>query len=201
VWRGAPAIQLAGHALSLQRSEDPAAPSPRPPTLDVSSLVLELAPRIEDRIAPRAVVSFDLSGALVALPGNASSLAELVCAVVAQTAAGLPGGRGGLLLRTGVRRLSARELAAFSPSEGLEPGHFLVLEAFASGGGLAPALRARLFEDAYPERFPRQGPGLSRALAIARAHGGALRVQSGAQGGLRISLALPAAKPPARAAS
>jgi PAS domain S-box-containing protein len=191
-WRGAPAIQLAGHALS----EPPPA---RPPLLDLSSLVLELAPRIEDRIAPRAVVSFDLTGALVAVPGEARALADAVCAVVAQAAAALPDGRGALLLRTGVRELSGRDLAGFVPSRSLAAGRFLLLEAFANGGGLDARMRAQLFDEAFPERFPRRGPGLAGALAVARDHRGGLRVQSGAQGGLRISLALPAARAPRRA--
>ncbi|MCI0581754.1 MAG: two-component sensor histidine kinase, partial [Chloroflexi bacterium] len=59
----------------------------------------------------------------------------------------------------------------------------------------------RLFDDAFAERFPGRGPGLAKALAIARRHGGALRVQAGSQGGLRISAALPATRAPVRAAS
>ncbi len=200
VWRGAAAIQLSGRALG-RTPEVGEPPAERPPTLDLSSLVLDLAPRIEDRIAPRARVSFDLCGARVVVPGRTAALAELVCAVVAQAAAGLPGGRGALLVRTGSRRLSVRELAAFVPSEGIDPGQYLVLEALASDGGLPPAPRGRLFDDAFAERFPGRGPGLAKALAIARRHGGALRVQAGSQGGLRISAALPATRAPVRAAS
>jgi PAS domain S-box-containing protein len=204
LWRGAPAIQLAGHALggSAARGWPPEGgevPAARTPLLDLSSLVLELAPRIEDRIAPRAVVSFDLTGALVAVPGEAKALADAVCAVVAQAAAALPEGRGGLLLRTGVRELSRRELAGFVPSEAIGAGRFLVLDAFANGGRLDARMRAALFEEAFAERFPRRGPGLAHALDVVRAHRGGLRVQSGAHGGLRISLALPAARGPRRA--
>jgi PAS domain S-box-containing protein len=196
VWRGAPAIQLAGHVPSApepQPSRVP--PRPRRPAMDFSSLVLELSPRIEDRIAPRAVVSFDLSGALVALPGDAAPLGELVCAVVAQAAAALPDGQGGLLLRTGVRDLAAAELVEFVPAECLQPGRFLVLEAVAQGGGLDGVMRARLFEASFAERFHGRGPGLAAALDIVRSHGGGLRIESERSGGLRISLALPAARP------
>lgn len=190
-WRGAPAIQLSGRVLGPPPKPVRAKPGAK---LDLSSLVLELAPKIEGRIAPRAVVSFDLSGALLAVPAEATKLAELLHAVVAQAAALLPSGRGGLLLRTRVCTLSRRELGGFVPEGGLAPGRFLVFDAFASGSELDGALHARLFEPSFPERFPDSGPGLASALAIARSHRGALRVQSGEEGGVRISLALPAAR-------
>ena len=189
VWRGTPAIQLTGSVLEPARAPRWA----RWPRLDLSNLVLELAPRIEGRIAPRAVVSFDLSGALVAVPGEASQLAELVCTVISQASAALPSGRGGLLLRTGVRALSASELAGFLPANRLRPGSFLVFEVFANGSPLDAKMHDQLFEPGFRERFPRCGPGLAGALSIARAHRGGLCVTSGEGGGVCISLALPPA--------
>jgi len=227
-WRGAPAIQLAGRAVgaragravdaragravdaradravgdrSAPREADatPESPAPRAPVLDLSSLVLELAPCIEGRLAPRAVVSFDLTGALLAFPGEAGALAALLRAVVGQAAAALPGGRGALLVRTDVCELDRDEAARFSPQGALSRGPYLLVEAFAEGGRLATGARDALYDADFAERFPESGPGLAGALALARAHGGALRVQSGADGGLQISVALPRASAPHRA--
>jgi PAS domain S-box-containing protein len=193
VWRGEPAIQLAVHSVAGILGE--ADERPRPRELDLSSLVLELAPRIEDRIAPRAAVSFDLGQARVALAGSTESLAELVCSMVEQIRAALPGGRGGLRLRSGTSELDARERARFVPGSDAKAGRFVVFEAFAEDAELDAPSRARIFEAAFAERFPGRGPGLARALAIARAQGGALSVQMGPRRGLRIALALPAAGP------
>jgi PAS domain S-box-containing protein len=169
------------------------APAPRGPVLDLSSLVLELAPCIEGRLAPRAVVSFDLTGALLAFPGEAGALAALLRAVVGQAAAALPGGRGALLVRTDVCELDRDEAARFSPPDALGRGPYLFVEAFAEGGRLATGAGDALYDADFAERFPESGPGLAGALALARAHGGALRVQSGPDGGLQISVALPRA--------
>lgn len=215
-WRGAPAIQLAGRAVgpragrsappasadrsggrtALHQADDGAAetPAPRAPVLDLSSLVLELAPCIEGRLAPRAVVSFDLTGALLAFPGEAGALAALVRAVVGQAAAALPDGRGALCVRTGVCDLSAEEAARFTPAGALRRGSYLLVEAFAEGGRLAAGAEAALFDAHFAERFPDSGPGLAGALALVLAHGGALRVQGDT--GLQIAVALPGASAP-----
>jgi len=194
LWRGKPAIQLAGHALcrTFEGMEEPR----RAPVMDFSSLVLELAPRIESRIAPRAALTFDLGETPVALPGSSAPLAELICSLAAQASAALPRGRGALRLSTRTRELGAEELAAFAPRAGARPGRYLVFEACANAGALAPEARRRLFDADFARSFPGAGPGLRDALASARTQGGGLRVERGARSGLRIALALPAASSP-----
>lgn len=189
-WRGAPAIQLAGHALG---DGGDAAPAQRP-LLDLSTLVLDLAPHVEGRIAPRAIVSFDLTGALLAVPGEAAALAQLVRDVVGQAAVVLPGGRGGLLLRTAAFDLSTPEAALFAPEGSVGSGPHLLLEARASAGSLGGDEHEALLDPSFAERFPGRGPGLAGALAIARAHAGGIRVRAGTEGGLAIAVALPAAR-------
>ena len=136
-------------------------------------------------------MSFDLTGALLAFPGEAGALAALLRAVVGQAAAALPGGRGALLVRTDVCELTTEEAARFSPEGALRRGSYLLVEAFAEGGRLAPGAGGALYDTDFAERFPESGPGLAGALALAGAHGGALRVRS--DGGLQISVALPRA--------
>jgi PAS domain S-box-containing protein len=189
VWRGKPAIELSGHVLGSSVAESG---RERATVVDFSTLLLDLAPRIEDRIAPRAAVTLDLCEARVALREASAPLEELICALVAQASAALPRGRGALLLRSELRELAARELAAFVPGP-VGPGRYLVFEACAQAGGLDGKSRERLFDAGFAKRFPGRGPGLATALGIARALGGALRVHAGAGEGLRIALALPAA--------
>jgi len=191
VWRGKPAIQLAGHVLGSGVAE---AGRERARVVDFSSLLLDLAPRIEDRIAPRAAVTLDLCEARIVLREALVSLEELICTVVAQASAALPRGRGALLLRSEQRELGARELAAFVPGPA-GPGPYLVFEACAQAGSLDGKSCERLFDATFAKRFPGRGPGLARALGLARAQGGALRVQAGAGQGMSIALALPAAGP------
>jgi PAS domain S-box-containing protein len=196
LWRGAPAIQLAGHVCEPAPAEDAKVPRLRRPQVDLSSLVLELAPQLEVRIAPRAQVSLDLASNLAGVEGERGPLRDLVTTLVAQAAAALPGGRGGIRVRTGARELDARDLASFVPSEGVGAGRFVTLEVCDDGCALDATMRAGLFDASFPERFPGRGPGLAGALAVARAYGGALRVESGADRSTRIVVGLPATKPP-----
>jgi PAS domain S-box-containing protein len=189
VWRGVPAIQLSGHALGAPGRST--ALRRRRSTVDLSRLVLELAPHLEARIAPRARLSFDLACDLPAVEGERERLAALVRALV-HAAAALPGGRDGVRLRTAVRVFDARALEAFAASEGFRPGRFATFEVRVDGALLPPAMAARIVDASFPERFPALGPGLAGALAIARDQGGALGVEGG--GGARIVAAFPAAR-------
>jgi PAS domain S-box-containing protein len=196
VWRGAPAIQLSGRPVERQPAApapraEPTARAPRGRVIDLSGLVLELAPWIEGRLAPRAAVSFDLTAARLELAGEAGPLAALVRAVVGQAAGALRGGRGALLVRTRVAELSADEAASFVPPGSLHRGSYLLVEAIADRGQLPPGASVALFAPGFAERFPDSGPGLAAGLELARAHRGALRVHSQPGGGLHISAALP----------
>ena len=85
--------------------------------------MLALAPHIEDRIAPRAQVSLDLSAAPVKLPKGGEPLEQLIRALVAQTSALLPRGRGSLMIRSESRDLGAKETerAEISPRSRKNP--------------------------------------------------------------------------------
>jgi PAS domain S-box-containing protein len=196
VWRGEPAIQLAGHALGAPRR--PEALPQRRPVIDLSRLVLELAPQLEAAVAPRAAVSFDLAGNLAPIEGERQRLAALVVALVAYATTVLPDGLGGVRLRTAMRELDARALEAFAASGHLRPGRFVTLEVGVDCARLPEILAVPFADVAFPERIPAGGAGLASAIALARAHGGVLRVESGA--GTRILVALPLSKPAERGA-
>jgi PAS domain S-box-containing protein len=189
-WRGAPAVELVGLAFrGAQRGAE--ARRRRRPAVDLSRLVLELAPRIEARIAPRALVGFDLAGDLPAVEGERAHLADLVTAVVEQAAAALPGGCGGIHVRTATRELDAQELVTFVTADSARAGPFVTLEVCSEGRGLDAAMRARLFDESFRDSFPGRGPGLANALAVVRSYGGALRIESNAGGSTRILAGLP----------
>lgn len=164
----------------------------RLPVVDVSALLLDLVPRIEQRIAPRATLTLDLGAARVPLRGALSELEDLVCLLVAQACASLPGGRGAIVLTSERQELGAEALATFVPGARM-PGSYLVFGASAPDGDLGREPSRRLFDPDYARRHPGHGPGLAGALAAVREQGGALRVRCGRRCGLRIALALPAA--------
>jgi PAS domain S-box-containing protein len=181
VWRGRPAIQIVAEPVAASERAAVAVRPPQP-CVELSGLVLELAQRIEDRIAPRAQVSFELCGGLPPVAGDAAALAELVVGVVTQAAARLPGGSGRIAVCTGLREAAGSE----------DPGPWVTLEVGHDGPPLEARARAGLFEPGFARRFPRCGPGLAPARAIARRLGGWLVLEGGPGAAERVVLRLPA---------
>ena len=60
-----------------------------------------------------------------------------------------------------------------------------------NGPGISPALQARIFEPFYTTKGQGTGLGLAIALGVARAHGGALNLQSEMGGGAEFIMSLP----------
>jgi two-component system, NtrC family, sensor kinase len=75
--------------------------------------------------------------------------------------------------------------------------HLAVID---SGPGIAPELRARIFEPFYTTRPRGTGLGLAIARQIIEAHGGHLDVDAAPGGGARFTIRLPAARGAALAA-
>jgi PAS domain S-box-containing protein len=181
VWRGQPAIQIVADPVA-DRGRSGADAPPRPPCVELSALVLDLAPHLEDRIAPRAQLSFELCGGLPPVEGDAVELKELVVTLVSHAAAMLPGGRGRILVRTGLGEEAGSD----------DAGSWVTLQIQHDGRALDPRARAALFEARFERRFPRRGPGLGKARAIARRHRGWLCLEGAPGAAERVLLRLPA---------
>jgi signal transduction histidine kinase len=96
-------------------------------------------------------------------------------------------------------------------AEAVPPGGVIALDAYAadgavqlsvadSGPGIAPELRARVFEPFFTTRPRGTGLGLAIARQIVDAHGGRIEVGEASGGGARFTITLPIAKGSALAA-
>jgi signal transduction histidine kinase len=96
-------------------------------------------------------------------------------------------------------------------AEAVPPGGVITLDAYAadgavqlsvadSGPGIAPELRARVFEPFFTTRARGTGLGLAIARQIVEAHGGRIEVGEASSGGARFTITLPAARGTALAA-
>lgn len=103
--------------------------------------------------------------------------------------------RGGLVtVETGVRELA--EPAEGEPSFGAIPhGRYVYLSVADDGVGMDPATRARIFDPFFSTKFAGRGLGLAAAMGIARAHHGAIRVESEPGRGSRFEVLFPVEAP------
>ena len=99
-------------------------------------------------------------------------------------------------------RVRAVEVQPDDPLEGLvtptrpPPGTYVVVEVIDQGHGMAPDVRARMFEPFFTTRDDHRGLGLSAVLGVARGHGGYVRVCSSEGSGTAVTIGLPALVPP-----
>ncbi len=158
--------------------------------LDVSGLVEESRRRLGSLLGRGAELRCELGRDLPPVAADATQISRVVSNLVANAAEALPEGGGSVIIRTGRAQVGAPGLRACAGLE-LTAGGYVFLEVEDNGSGIEDAARARMFDPLFTTRFPGRGLGLATVLAIVRAHGGALTVQSENGRGTRLRVLLP----------
>jgi CheY-like chemotaxis protein len=153
---------------------------------DLSRLLartLDARIRVETRLdAPRAVVIGD--------PGQ---LEQVLLNLAVNARDAMPGG--------GVLRLESalveRDAAWTARHPGTAPGPHLAIAVADTGHGVSPDLHDRIFEPFFTTKEPGRGTGLGLAMVygVARAHRGAVELESVPGRGARFTVSLPLAPP------
>lgn len=100
-------------------------------------------------------------------------------------------GSGVVMLSTGVRSLSAEEVARLLPDPDLPPGEYVFMEVKDSGIGMDSETRQSLFNPFFTTKFTGRGLGMSVVLGIVGDHEGGIAVESEQQGGTAITVYFP----------
>jgi signal transduction histidine kinase/ActR/RegA family two-component response regulator len=139
--------------------------------------------RLERRLAAeRAVVV-----------GDACQLQQAILNLAVNARDAMPDG-GELRLESAIVH---RDAAWAARHPGATEGPHLAIGVADTGHGVAPELRERIFEPFFSTKGPGGGTGLGLAMVygIARAHGGAVEVESEPGRGARFTLSIPLAPP------
>jgi PAS domain S-box-containing protein len=137
---------------------------------DMVGVLRSSHPRIDWRV--------ESSAADKMVSADPSQLRQVVLNLLTNAAESLDQGSGEVLVRTGLRKFSASELASALPDGNMAAQSYLFLEVRDQGLGMDPLTRSRLFEPFYSTKSDGRGLGMASVLGILGTHGGGIMVQS-----------------------
>jgi PAS domain S-box-containing protein len=161
--------------------------------LDLGALVNGTLQLARAALPATAALSGAAAEGLPAVQGDASQLRQALTNLIVNAAEALGDAEGTIEVTTGVADYDAADLRA---SVGVEPppaGRYAWIAVRDDGCGMAAEVLARACEPFFTTRFTGRGLGLSAALGVARAHGGALLFDSTPGVGTTVTVLLPAA--------
>lgn len=174
-------------------------------TVDVSTLVGELATLLRTAVSKRAEFAIELVPDLPAVKADATQLRQVVMNLITNASDALDDRPGRISLRTGVMVPDDEFRMEAVGGATLGEGAHVFVEVQDTGHGMTAETLARIFDPFFTTKFAGRGLGLAATLGIVRSHGGAIHVCSSFGVGTTIRLALPAeqveipAPPPRRA--
>jgi PAS domain S-box-containing protein len=193
---------LREHLLGIQRAGEQAADLVRQiltyagsersarETLELGALVADTLELLRPSLPARAQLSLETPSEPLIAEADPTQLRQVVMNLVSNACESL-GANGGFvtvsLSRVGAKAVN--EHAALPQRE--TETSWLCLEVADTGSGIPPAVRARIFDPFFTTKAVGRGLGLPVVQGIARAHGGAVGVESAPGRGTRMHLILP----------
>ncbi len=136
---------------------------------------------------------FDLHRELARIEADSSQLHMALMHVIRNAVEAIP--------ETGTVRVETKTVAVplenLSPKLELEPGDHVHIRVTDTGTGMAPEVRARVFEPMFSTKFTGRGMGMAAVYGIVKHHGGDIAIVSERDKGTRVDLYFPARISPA----
>jgi PAS domain S-box-containing protein len=159
--------------------------------VDLSKAIQDISELLAATLPKPAKLKLALARQLSPVEADARQIQQLIFNLVLNAGEALGERAGTVTVETGVRDLPAGAPAE-PPFGRLAPGRYVFAVVTDTGAGMDPATRARIFDPFFTTKFTGRGLGLAAALGIARAHHGAIRVESAPGRGSRFEVLLPA---------
>jgi len=146
--------------------------------IDVSDLVRELAQLMLASTSKHATLRTELASPVPAIAADPTQIRQVVMNLITNASDALGGGEGTVIVRTGVRELTAQDLEGDCTKQPPRPGRYVHVEVSDTGVGMTPDTVARMFDPFFSTKIAGRGLGLAAVLGIVRSHGGAIVVRS-----------------------
>jgi PAS domain S-box-containing protein len=164
--------------------------------LNLSELLREQAPVLSALVDSSASLDFALSQSLAPVQVDATQLLQVVMNLISNSAEAIGDSSGCITLATGMLDFDQASLDTSKLEEKLPAGRYAWIEVSDTGCGMDEATQYKIFDPFFSTKFTGRGLGMSAALGIMRAHGGAIMLESCPGAGTKIRLLFPVASDP-----
>ncbi len=168
--------------------------------LRLDEVVRDLETLLRATITRKADLRLELAPEVPPVVADPSQLRQVAVNLVTNAAEALHDRPGTITVTVGLRSIDADDIPQLGTAEELKPGDYVVLAVQDTGCGIAHEAIPSIFDPFYSTKFTGRGLGLAVVRGVARAHGGAVVVESRESRGSCFELWLPVAPAPAAAA-
>ncbi|MFI5379251.1 MAG: PAS domain S-box protein [Tepidisphaerales bacterium] len=161
-------------------------------TIDLRSLVEEMAHLLKATVSKKAMLTLDLEKSIPPIEGDASQVRQIVMNLITNASEAIGDRSGVIRISTGAMECSRAYLSGTYLDEKLSEGLYVYLEVADTGCGMSHETIARMFEPFFTTKFTGRGLGMAAVLGIVRGHKGAISISSVLGTGTTIRVHFPA---------
>jgi signal transduction histidine kinase len=159
--------------------------------VNLSSLVSHGGADIKSRVPQAVSVQFRMDASMPMVRGDPAMIKHAVLDLVDNAVEAMMGAAGAITIGTGVRECTEAELAVCYRDHLPPAGPYAFAEVVDTGCGISAEVRDRMFDPFFTTKIRARGMGLPYVLGVARAHKGAILVDSAPGKGTAVRLYLP----------
>jgi two-component system cell cycle sensor histidine kinase/response regulator CckA len=161
-------------------------------SVDLNSVVRELAHLLESSISKKAELVFDFASDLPGIEADVTQIRQVIMNLLTNASEALGANTGIISISTRALDCNRAFLDHAALDTRLPEGRYVCLEVSDTGCGMDQETQQRIFDPFFSTKFAGRGLGLAATQGIVRGHHGAVRVYSTPGKGTRFSLLFPA---------
>ena len=136
--------------------------------LDLSHLITEMRPLLQVSISKKCHITYRLLPNLPQIEGDIAQIRQVIMNLVINASEAIGEISGEINLSLTCEKCDRAYLAKTYLDDGLEEGHYVVLEVKDSGQGMSEETRLKVFDPFFTTKFTGRGLGLAAVLGIVR---------------------------------
>ena len=162
--------------------------------VNLSRLVRDMEEMLKVSVPKGVGITYSLEDSLPGVNADPEILRQIISHLVVNAAESYLDRKGNITVKTGAIDCDEETLGASYLGGRLPTGKYVFLEVSDEGCGMAPTIQRRMFDPFFSTKIRGQGMGLAVVLGSARAHHGAVQVESREGKGTRIRTLFPTPK-------